>query len=292
MYFKLKFFSIVQIPTLFFISFGCLNQARSIAPSLLESPAGTANASSGTGVAAPGDASVGDINPALLPVIKKQYTIFTNGSYSKDFDALEFGLLDSLMSSEVAALVRVRETIPSDLIKRDRRASLALGYEPKNSAFSVGMIANYDWLELLALRKYESSNWNLGLGGLYKLHLASGHYLFFGTSLLRLFDSKEKPFIDTGMSLEAFDGFYTFHGDLVASTVSGVQKGVIGIILHTKNYLDLRGSVGFNPENRRVFWGSGIYFGGPRINLYYSIARVDDDDTTPRQVAGLSISFY
>ncbi|WP_186647818.1 hypothetical protein [Fluviispira vulneris] len=290
MSFKLKNIIFVQC-CLSNIFFQELSFADTPKPSYaLMSPSSTFAALSGAGAAAPGDASMVDANPAILPALKKEYYLFGGTAWQKQADMVEFGIFDSYLTP-VATVLRARETLSSDDIERDRRFTLGLAYQiPEIKNLSIGLSFEYQQLILTEKWKWQAENYRMGAGLFYQIDLASGRPIFLGLSSLGMFDKYNPTSFDAGISTVVLDGYYTLSADALFDSKSGFLSAVGGFNVAVHRFFDIKGSVGYNPNESRFFWGTGIFFNGPVLRLYYTLVKTDSDDTTLRQTAGAQVA--
>ncbi len=291
MSFKLKKIILVQFcfSTLFFSISAFANEVKP--SSALTAPTSSFAALSGAGASAPGDASMMDANPAILPALKKQYSVFGGTSWQSNFDLIEAGVFDST-TTPVAMVIRGRETIPNDTISRDRSFKVGLGYQiPALKNLSLGVSGEYQQLGLTDRWAWQNTNYRMGAGLFYQLNVPSGEPIFFGLSTNGLFDKYNASIIDVGVSTVTLDRFYTLNADALFDSVNGFQSVVGGVSILIQTYFDIKGSIGYNPKQARFFWGSGIYFKAPVLHLYYTLVKTDSDDTTLRQTAGVELAF-
>jgi len=88
------------------------------------------------------------------------------------------------------------------------------------------------------------------------------------------------------------DGFYALSIDGLSSNISGFQKVVGSLDVIANQFLDLKASYGYLTKNEKPVWGAGIFFHAPVIQLFYTFASSDSDDTTTlRQTAGCALNF-
>lgn len=291
MSFKLKKIILVQFcfSNLFFLISAFADTA--VPSPALTAPTSSFAALSGAGASAPGDASMMDANPAVLPALKKQYTVFGGTSWQSNFDLVEVGVFDST-TTPIAMVLRGRETIPNDINSRDRSFKVGLGYQiPSIKNLSVGISGEYQQLALKDLWAWQNTNYRMGAGLFYQVNLLNRNPIFFGLSANSLFDKYNANMIDAGVSTVALNRFYTFNADALFDSVNGFQSVVGGINILAQTYFDIKGSIGYNPKQARFFWGSGIFFNAPVLHLYYTLVKTDSDDTTLRQTAGVELAF-
>ncbi len=56
-----------------------------------------------------------------------------------------------------------------------------------------------------------------------------------------------------------------------------------------QDFLEMRGSVGYNSRYSRSFWGAGVYLNAPVLHLYYSVHSPDEKNPKTTHVFGLEI---
>lgn len=291
MSFKLK--KIILVQFCFSIQFFSISAlATEAKPSfVLTAPTSSFAASSAAGASAPGDASMMDANPAILPALKKQYSVFGGGSWQSHFDLIEAGIFDST-TTPIAMVVRGRETVPSDTISRDRSFKAGLGYQiPALKNLSIGVSGEYQQLGLTESWAWQNTNYRMGAGLFYQVNVPTGEPIFFGFSTNGLFDKYNASIIDVGVSTVTLNRFYTLNVDALFDSMNGFQSVVSGVNILIQTYFDIKGSIGYNPKQARYFWGSGIFFKAPVLHLYYTLVKIDSDDTTLRQTAGVELAF-
>lgn len=289
MFFKLKNIPFVQLFT--YIAFW--NVSAYAENPALRIPTGTLAAMSNAGAAASGDQSVVDINPAILPALKKQYTLFGNTAFQNQFNLIELGIFDS-KTSAFSAVVKARETLPDSSTTRDRRATLGLAYQIPDTHLSFGLSGDYELIDLSSNFVYSTVNSFMGAGVLYQWSFSEEHSLFLGASLTRLFDRVNPSVVDLGISTALFKGFYTFSLDALLNNISGTQSFAAGLNIAANEFLDIRGSFGYNPKDQNTFWGAGVFFNAPILHLYYTVSLFDTNvvsTTSPTQTAGLALVF-
>ena len=288
-----------KLKKIFFVQFclsilGISNQAlpADIRPSsVLTLPTSYLAAGSGAGASAPGDASMLDANPAILPALKKQYSVFGSGSWQNKLDLVEAGVFDST-TTPIAMAIRARETIPTDTLTRDRSFTAAAGYQlPFLTNLSLGLSFEYQQLSLIDKWAWQNENYRLGVGAFYQVNTPWKNPIFLGVGTRGLFDKYNSNITNVGISTYAFDNYFTFNVDGLIDSKSGFQSLITGVNILIQTYFELRGSIGYNPKQDRIFWGSGIFFKGPVLHLYYTLVKIDSDDTTLRQTAGLELAF-
>ncbi len=307
MSFKLKKIFLVQLClSVLIISFGVF--AAEIKPSdTLYLPTSYFAASSGAGASFVGDIesptkgkdglSRGDVsmmaaNPATLAALKKQYTVFGNASWQYNLDLVEAGVFDSTVTS-VAFALAARETLPTETRTRDRSIKVAAAYQLKDIFDDLILGLSYDFQQLSLTDKWAWQNDNhlMGVGALYRIKSPWDKYIFLGLSQKGLFDKYNSSLTDVGVSTTAFENYYIFNIDALIDSKKGFQSVVTGVNIVLPQYFELKGSIGYNPKQDRIFWGSGIFFKGPLLHLYYTLVKTDSDDTTLRQTAGLELAF-
>lgn len=291
MSFKLKKIFLVQF-CLCILNLSVSAFGSEVKPSqVLNAPTSYLSAASGAGAAAPGDISMLDANPAILPALKKQYSVFGGTSWQEKLDLIEAGVFDST-TTPVAMALRARETIPSDTVTRDRSFTTAVGYQlPFLSNLSLGLSFEYQQLSLSKIWAWQKQNYRLGLGAFYQINTPWKNPIFLGASTKGLFDKYNTTLTDIGISTTAFENYFTFSLDGLIDSKKGFQSIVSGVNVILSNFFEFRGSLGYNPKQDRIFWGSGIFFKGPVLHLYYTLVKTDSDDTTLRQTAGLELAF-
>lgn len=266
----------------------------------LHIPTGTSAAMSNAGSAASGDQSVVDINPAILPALKKQYTLFGNVAFKSRLNLAEIGVFDS-QTSALSAVVKARETIPDSDTTRDRRITVGLAYQVPDTKFSFGLSGDYELIDMPTNTKFTTVNSFFGGGLLYQWNALASYPLFLGLSVTNAFNrvSTSPAVFDAGLSTVFFDGFYTLSVDALINHTSGIQSFVSGLDIVANQFLDLRGSIGYNPKGKNVFWGAGVFFNAPVLHLYYTVSLLDpnvtNNDATSKDVAtqtvGLALAF-
>ena len=254
----------------------------------LTTPTASYQALSGAGAAAPGDVSQMDANPAILPALTKQYTLFGGTSWETHPDLLEAGVFDS-MTSPVAAALRIRQTIPETPLSRDRRATLAMAYQLPRSGWSIGAMGDYEQLKVDGLTNEEETNAFGGVGVFYNMKKPNLPPLFAGVGVTHLGDSFDPTRYDVGLgtSLNAYD----LSIDALADDDGGFKAYTGGLGIRANNFLELKASLGYNTEGERSFWGAGAFFKAPVLHLFYTLGKPDQDDAKVRQFLGLELSF-
>jgi hypothetical protein len=288
--FKLKKIILVQFcfSSLFFSISAFADDVKP--SSTLIAPTASFAASSGAGASAPGDASMMDANPAILPALKKQYSVFGGTSWQSNFDLIEVGVFDST-TTPVSMVIRGRETIPNQ-VSRDRSFKVGLGYQiPALSNLSAGISAEYQQVGLTDNWAWQKTNYRVGAGLFYQLNIPSGEPIFFGLSSNGLFDKYNATTFDLGISTVTLNRFYTINADVLFDSETGYQSVVGGVNILIQTYFDVKGSIGYNSKQARLFGGAGIYFKAPVLHLYYTLVKTDSDDTTLRQTAGVELAF-
>lgn len=257
----------------------------------LYEPTASMAAYSGLGAAAPGDYSSTDANPAITSAFRRQYLIFGDTSWQTHDNLVDFGILDNT-STAVATLVRVRESVPNDFDTRDRRFTLGLAYQIPKTNLGFGVTMDYEQLTLTSLTSSNNYNYFGGVGFLYEYITASGRPIFVGAGMNRIFDAYTPAIYDTGISTTFLDGFYALSTDALSSNLSGLLKVVGSLDIIANQFLDLKGSYGYLTKDKKEVWGAGIFFHAPVIQLFYTFASSDSNDTTtPRQTAGCALNF-
>ncbi len=239
-----------------------------------------------------GDASMMNANPAILAILKQQYTVFGNASWQNNLDLIEAGIFDSSVTP-VAFALTARETIPSDTRTRDRSFKAGAAYRLKDflNNLSLGLSFEYQQLSLTDKWAWQNENYLMGVGAIYRINTPWDKLIFLGLSQKGLFDKYNSSVTDVGVSTAAFENYYIFNLDALIDSKKGFQSVVTGVNIVLPQYFELRGSIGYNPKQDRIFWGSGIFFKGPLLHLYYTLVKTDSDDTTLRQTAGLELAF-
>lgn len=286
---KIKYISIVTL----FTCCVSLDFSATAENPALRIPTGTLAAMSNAGAAASGDQSVVDINPAILPALKKQYTLFGNTALQNHFNLVEVGIFDS-ETSAFSAVIKARETIPDSTSTRDRRGTLGLAYQIPDTRLSFGISGDYELIDLSSNTVYTTVNSFMGAGMLYQWSFSKENALFLGASVTRLFDRINPSIVDLGISLPVFKGFYTVSLDYLMNSKSGSQGVIGGLDIAANEFVDIRGSVGTNVRDKKTLWGAGIFFNAPILHIYYTISSFDDSMTTasaPTQTAGLALAF-
>lgn len=292
MSFKLKNIILVQ-SSFYALNCGtCCFAAETKTSNALNAPHSTLSALSNAGAAAPGDASMVDANPALLAAFKKEYYFFSGVAWQNEFESFEIGAFDSTTSS-LAASLKVRQTIPNGIAK-DRSFQLGLGYQiPQIQNLSIGLSGEYQQLSLIETWSSNQKNFNLGTGVLYQINFNDSSPLFLGLSSRKIFDRESATTFDFGLSKNVLNGFYTLSADTLLNSKNGLQSLVSGMSITINKFFDIKGSIGYNPKMNEFFWGSGIFFNGPVLRVYYTLVKPDSSDKTLRQTAGvhLALSF-
>ena len=257
----------------------------------LSEPTGSLSAYSGLGAAAPGDYSSTDVNPAIMSALKKQYILFGDTSWESRLDLVDFGVLDT-SSTSVATVLRIRESIPDDVTPRDRRFTLGLSYKVPDTNFSFGGSFDYEQLSLFSFTKANDRNYFGGAGFLYEVMTKTGIPVFIGAGMTHLGDVYSPALYDIGASTTFLDGYYSANLDGLFSNLSGLQKIVGSLNIIVNQFMDIKGSYGYRTRDKRDVWGGGIFFHAPVLQLYYTFASSDSDDTTSiRQTAGCALNF-
>lgn len=291
-------FSIVVtgMASIFFVSTALAakrNSTSTVVPpsSSLYLPTGSLAAYSGLGAAAPGDYSSVDANPAIMSAFKKQYVLFGDASWQTDTNVVGGGIIDN-STTDVATLIRVRESVPNDYDTRDRRFTLGLSYQIPRTNLSLGLSADYEQLTLTNLTSSDESNFFAGIGFLYEYVTSSGRPFFVGAGINRLFDIYSPVTYDTGISTTFFDGFYSVSLDALSTNASGFQKVIGSVQVVANRFFDLKGSYGYLTKDKKPAWGAGFFFHAPVIQLFYTFASSDSGDTSKiRQTAGCALNF-
>jgi hypothetical protein len=259
--------------------------------SALTAPTSSFAAASGAGASSPGDASMMDANPAILPALKKQYSVFGGTSWKSEFDLVEAGVFDST-TTPVSMVIRARETLPSDTVSRDRSFKLGLGYQiPQLKNLSIGITGEYQQLALYERWAWQNTNYRMGAGLFYQMNTSFGTPIFWGLSTSGLFDKYDAKVIDAGIATALLNGFYIINVDTLFDSKNGLQSIVSGLSIIAQTFFELKGSVGYNLYQDRFFWGTGVFFKAPVLHLYYTLVKTDSDDTTLRQTAGVEFAF-
>lgn len=286
MFFKLKKIILVQFCFFFFFFTFSVFAAHDT----LIAPTSSFAASSAAGASAPGNESMSDANPAILPALKRQYSVFGGASWQSSLDLVEVGVFDSI-TTPVAMVIRGRETIPYD-IPRDRSFKAAIGYQiPMIPNLSLGIAGEYQQFNLTEVWSWQDTNYRFDTGAFYQINSLSSGPIFLGLSAKGLFDKYNPSIVDIGISKVTLNGFYTFNIDTLLNSKSGFQSVVGGVNILIQTYFDIKGSIGYNPKEDRFFWGAGIFFKSPVFHLYYTLVRTDSNDTTIRQTAGVELVF-
>ncbi len=254
----------------------------------LNFPFAGAQALSNGGIAAPGDSSSPSVNPALLSVSQQNYEIFTQYGFSGDINSLNLGIKDNV-STEVSAEFRVHQLLGENQEDRQRRMSLALSYLLHKIPLSIGMTINFDQYNLDKWNSSgTSSRFSANLGSVYECKVGD-QPLFLGFAVNRLNDSTLPTTFDFGLSAPIYNGIYYTSLDSILD-VDGKWKEQFGVQLQANKYFEMKGSFGYNISSQQIYYGAGLFFNAPVLHVYYGIARLDLNDKTLWQTAGLSIN--
>lgn len=254
----------------------------------LNFPFASAQALSRGGVAAPGDASSLNVNPALLSVSQKNYEIYSQYGFAGHINSLNLGVKDAV-SSPVAAAFQIQQLFGNSSKKRQRRFSLGLSYLLNEIPLSLGMSVNFDQYNLVEITDGgDDSRFSANFGAVYELHIKE-QPVFAGFSIRGINDPIMPTIYNLGLSTPFYDGIYFLNVD---SSVDAKQswREQAGIQVHANKYLDIKGSVGYNVSSHTPYYGAGIFFNAPVLHVYYSVAKIDLGDKTFWQTAGISIN--
>lgn len=255
----------------------------------LNSPVGTLLAHLNLGVAANGDSSIADINPALLAAIEKQYAILGNLNFHSGFALYEIGVLDTTFTP-VRALFKVRQTT-TYTSEIDRRFELALAYQIPQTRLSLGLTGYYDEYGLHKWLNPKQSTVYLAVGALYQIDFKKSEPLFIGASITNLLNKFQKTFYNLGVSKAFAKNLYRIHLDGAIQSLEALPVIAGGIDITIKKYFILSGSAGWNFNMHKAPLGAGLYFNGPRLKLFYSLASNQVQIDGLWHSAGLAIAF-
>jgi hypothetical protein len=257
----------------------------------LTEPIGSLATYSGLGAASPGDYTSSDVNPAITSALKKQYLLFANTAWQKHDNLIDFGVFDNT-STDIATIFRVRESIPNDVTPRDRRFTLGLSYQIPKTNLSFGANFDYEQLTLTSLTNHNDYNYFASTGFLYEYLTNSGRPIFIGLGLNKLLDEYNPVEYDLGVSTTLLDGFYSIGADQLFTNINGLEKIAASLSIVANEFMNLKGSYGYLTKKGANFWSAGIFFQGPNLQLFYTFASSETDDTTAlRQTAGAALNF-
>ncbi len=271
------------------IYFSPLSYAKEDAQDALNSPVGSTLARIGLGVATDGDSSVVDINPALLAVIQKQYSVFGSTNFHTGLDMFEIGVLDSLFS-KVAGLLKYRQTTKStsDI---DRFFRLGLAQKIPDTHLSLGVSATFIQHHLNNWIKSETSGGSVGVGAFYSLEFERTSPVFLGFSVLNIFDRYQKTSYNLGVAKGFVQNLVMMHIDGALQDSLKHPKIASGLDIKFRDFFYLRGSLGWDFEDKVLPVGGGLFFDGPRLKAYYSLATYQVNTKGIWHSIGLIISF-
>lgn len=284
--------SIYGLSTLFCVLGVCVpSWAQKVSPSpTLSEPTASASAYSGLGVAAPGDYSSFDVNPALGPALKKQYLVFGDFIWQQNAHLISGGIFDNTTTS-VGTVVRVRESLPVNGDSRDRRFTLGLSYQIPQTHLSFGLTTDYEQLSVYNMTSSIETNVFLGTGAFYELFSGRAVPLFLGVSTNRLFDTYGPSQYNVGLAASFLNGFYVVSADTLSSERTGLTKVGAGLHIAANSFFDLKGSYGYLTKDRKNVWGAGFFFHAPILQVFYTVSRFDGDAiNTFHQTAGCGIN--
>lgn len=242
-------------------------------PPELRQLGGMGAALSGGGTAHVYDLSTLDLNPAG---IAQKKDVYIGGEFfwrERNVRATEVGVLDSTMS-QIAAGLKMRQTNKITGVK-DRRFSLALGGQLPDYPLLVGVAGDYSQIEKVDLladaqgnkKKTPDDNLNLRFGGLLSLSpsvqvgVRSQGYL-----------DKEKEFEHAAGVTIAVAGYYFLNGDLIFDK-EGPRRGLGGVTVEAKDYLDLLLSYGYELRNPMHLGAAGIALKSEKFRLLYTVSK-------------------
>lgn len=241
------------------------------------------------GVAANGDSSIADLNPALLAAIDKQYTILGNLNFYNGFALYEVGVLDTIFTP-IPALLKIRQTT-TYTSEIDRRFELALAYQIPKTRLSLGATGYYDEYSLQKWINPKASALYLTIGGLYQVDFAKSDPLFIGASISNLANKFKKASYNLGLSKGFAKNLYRLRFDGSMYNLEAQPNIGGGIDITIKKYFILSASAGWNFNTKKAPLGAGLYFNGPRLKLFYSFASNQMQTSNIWHSTGLAIAF-
>lgn len=270
-----------------FLSFSAY--AKINAENALNSPAGSLLAHIGLGVAANGDATIVDINPALVTAIEKQYSAFGNLNFNSGFDLFEVGIMDTIFSPVQAVFKARQTTVYTSEV--DRRFELALGYRIPSTGLGIGVIGEYEQHHVTNWTHAKSDSAGLGVGALYQLNFQPFQPLFLGASVMNLLNKFQKTTYNIGISKQFAKDLLLVHADGAMANLKNKPEIAGGIDLTFRKYFIVMASVGYDFDKRVAPLGGGIYFNGPRLKVFYSLASHQANSDSIWHSTGMYITF-
>ena len=263
--------------------------AKENAQNALNSPVGSHLARIGLGVATDGDSSVVDINPALLASIQKQYSLFGSTNFHTGLDMFEIGVLDNIFTP-VAAVLKLRQTTHSTT-DIDRFFRLGLAYHIPRTGLSLGLSTTYIQHQLHNWIKSQESGGSIGAGALYQIGFQTTPPLSIGFSILNIFDRYQKTSFNFGVAKGFLNELYTLHADASILTDYKHPRVAGGLDVQFREFFYLRGTVGWDFDENVLPVGGGVFFNGPRLKAYYSLATYQVNTKRLWHSIGLILAF-
>lgn len=254
-------------------------------------PTASQSAYSNAGASSPGDYSSAEINPAILSALSKQYILFGSTGWQTYDNYIEGGIFDN-MTTSVASLIKMRETPQRNDYSRDRSYNLSLSYQIPETTLSLGLGINYQQIDLTDSTSSNDTNSYGAAGFFYEFLTKSAHPIFIGFGTNNIFNKYRTTTFNTGVSTTFLDGYYSIGLDGIATKASGFQKVVGTLEINVNQFLDLKASYGYRTKDKKSVWGSGLFFRAPVLQVFYTVASSDTDDTTTLlQTAGAALNF-
>jgi len=263
--------------------------AKENAQDALNVPVGSLLARIGLGVASDGDSSVIDINPALLAAVEKQYSIFGDTNFHSGLDMFEVGVMDTLFAP-IRAVIKFRQTTKSTT-DIDRFIRLGLAYQIPKTHLSLGAVGTFIQSHMENWLHASESGGSLGLGALYQIDFENSPPLFLGFSAMSIFDKFQKTTFNLGLSKGLYQNTYNLHIDGSIDDKAESPKIAGGFDLNIRQFFVLRGTLGWNLKKNVLPIGAGLFFNGPKLKAFYSIATHQANSSSPWHSLGLIIAF-
>jgi hypothetical protein len=245
--------------------------AERVPVSALMEPFGVSAQLSGGGTAMVGDVSATDGNPAGLALSKEVAITGEVKWREQNTNAVEAGVVDSLMS-EISAGLKARMSTEASGAK-DRRFSLGLAERISEGPLVIGL--GGDWVQVERSDAERASGQKrfretprLRGGVVYNL----GDTAVVGARTdgwLDEFDDTKRHAVGVALG---FAGYYVANFDVTFEDTKP-DRALFGLTVMAKDYLDLRVSYGYGIESKHNGGAAGITLKSQQFRLFYTIQK-------------------
>jgi hypothetical protein len=252
---------------------------------VLSKPHSVLLSASDAGVALPGDLSSIANNPAMFSAVLPQYSISFDALLEKGKKGTYgLGFFDS-KSSPIAAGIYYRQDSFNPK-RADKRISIGGSIELNKylemsfiNALSLGF--SYDTYMLGQCQDCRRLYGHSVMPGAFlSLALTDGGYpVNFGFSYKYFTDVANKSELRYGLSTPIADGLFLLGLDALMFA-NKFEKGIANFVVYPKDYLNIRGSFGYNTEKKHLEWGGGFFLYSQYLRLHYAFNMKESVENT------------